>query len=160
MGGKILFLRLISFEGRVEAFNSLRNTLLRVIFSPQKFLFDPDVIFLKPKKLNNYEKETIEITNFLLSNVIFFSDPIYKLTEDDFYLIEKLREIGDYSLYDFEFQDDLYKYSFNGEKFKFCLYVNLSDKVKKIEKYKEEFLKKREDNLIYPHESRIFITWF
>lgn len=156
-GWKNSFLRFICFQGRVEAYNSLRNTLLRDIFSSQKFLFDPDVIFLKPKKLNSFEKETIQIINFLLSNVIFFSDPIYTIKKENFVLIEKLKEIGNYSLYDFEFQDDLYKYSFNGEKFDFCLYVNLSDKVKKIKKYKEEIIKHREDNLIYPHESRIFI---
>lgn len=156
-GWKNSFLRLIGFEGRVEAYNSLRNTLLRDIFTPQKFLFDPDVIFLKPKKLNNFEKETIIIVNFLLSNIIFFSDPIYHLKKEDFVLIESLKQIGDYSLIDFDFQDDLYKYTFNGEKYDFCLYVNLSDRVKKVDRNKKEFFKKREDNLIYPHESRIFV---
>ncbi|MCX8095722.1 MAG: alpha-galactosidase [Caldisericia bacterium] len=156
-GWKNSLLRLLGFEGRVEAYNSLRNTLLRNIFSPQKFLFDPDVIFLKPKKLNDFEKETIILVNYLLSNFIFFSDPIYNLNSDDFILIEKLREIGSYFIYDFYFEDELYKYSFKGENFNFSLFVNLSDKVKKVEKGKDELIKKRDDNLIYPHESRIFI---
>ena len=156
-GWKNSLLRLINFEGRVEAYNSLRNTIQRNIFSPQKFLFDPDVVFLKPKKLNLYEKETIIIINYLLSNVIFFSDPIYNLKKEDFNLIEKLKEIVNYYLIDFDFNEDLYKFLFKGEKFDFYLFVNLSDKVKRIENFKEEFIKKRDDNLIYPHESRIFL---
>lgn len=156
-GWENIFLRFIGFEGRVEGYNSLRNTIQRNIFSPQKFLFDPDVIFLKPKKLNLFEKETIIIVNYLLSNIIFFSDPIYNLKRDDFNLLKILNEIGNYYLTDFDFQDDLYKFVFYGEKLKFSLFVNLSNKLKKIENYKEEFIKKRDDNLIYPHESRIFL---
>lgn len=143
-GWKNSLLRFISFPGRVEAYNSLRNTLLRNILTPQKFLFDPDVIFLKPKKLNIFEKETIILTNYLLSNVIFFSDPIYKLNEQDFSLILKLKEFKNIELKEFNFENDLYIYNFNINNKIYKFIVNLSDK--KINK---------NGLFLNPHESRL-----
>ena len=141
-GWKNNFLRLISFPGRVEAYNSLRNTLFRNILTVQKFLFDPDVIFLKPKKLNSYEKQTIILTNFLLSNIIFFSDPLYNLKDSDFSLLLKLKEFKNIELLDFNFENELLIYDFkiDGSIYKFL--VNLGDK--KIN---------RENLFLNPHES-------
>lgn len=143
-GWKNNLLRFISFPGRVEAYNSLRNTLLRNILTPQKFLFDPDVIFLKPKKLNKFEKETIILTNYLLSNIIFFSDPIYTLKEEDFSLLLKLNEFKIIELLDFNFEKDLFIYDFKIDNRKYKFLVNLNDK--KISK---------ENFLLNPHESRL-----
>ncbi len=143
-GWKNYFLRLISFPGRVEAYNSLRNTLLRNFSTPQRFLFDPDVIFLKPKRLNKYEKETIILTDYLLSNVIFFSDPLYNLSTDDFSFLLKLKEFKNIKLINFHFLDELFIYDFYIDDKSYKLFVNLSDK--RI---------KKEDLLLNPHESRL-----
>lgn len=114
-GWKNYLLRILTFPGRVEAYNSLRNTLFRNISTKQKFFFDPDVIFLKPKKLNEKEKKTIILTNYLLSNIIFFSDPIYSLDKEDFSLLSSLREFKNIEILDFNFDDQflIYKFKIN-----------------------------------------------
>ena len=147
-GWKNKLLRFISFPGRVEAYNSLRNTLLRNILTPQKFLFDPDVIFLRPKNLNKFEKETIILTNYLLSNIIFFSDPIYNLKEEDFSLLLKLKEFKKIELLDVSFKKDLFIYDFKIDNSRYNFFVNLND---------EKIVK--ENILLNPHESRLIKIW-
>lgn len=156
-GWKDLFTRLIGFSGNVEAFNSLRNTLLRPLVTKRFFLSDPDVVFLKPKNLGRFEKETILIVDYFLSNIIFFSDPLFNLNSEDFSFLLKLKEIRDYYILDFDFKDYLFKYKISSKDGFIELFVNLSDKKFEIEKNGNELFKKREDKIIYPHETRVFI---
>lgn len=156
-GWKDYFTRLIGFSENVEAFNSLRNTLFRTISTPKFFLSDPDVVFIKPKKLNSFERNSILIIDYFLSNVIFFSDPLYNLNDNDFSLLLKLKEIKNYYITDFKFNDYLFEYKISFENNIINLYVNLSDKRQEIEIKGDEIFNKRDDNFIYPHESRVFI---
>ncbi len=152
-GWKNYLLRILTFPGRVEAFNSLRNTLFRNITTKQKFLFDPDVIFLKPKKLNEKEKETIILTNYLLSNVIFFSDPIYSLDEKDFTLLKNLKEFKIIEVYDFSFENLFLCYKLKIDHIDYIFLVNLSDKA--INLKEKGFNLYKELNILKPHESRL-----
>lgn len=84
--------KLMKFQGRVSAKNALRNTITRSFLNNRAFINDPDVVFFRPKRLTQIERDTVLITNFLLSDIIFFSDPIYLLEEKDFVLLYKLQE--------------------------------------------------------------------
>jgi alpha-galactosidase len=151
-GWKNRLMRFISFPGRVEAYNSLRNTLFRNVSTKQRFLFDPDVIFLKPKKLNKVEKETIILTNYLLSNIIFFSDPIYSLNDEDFSLLRELLKFKKIELFDFSFDDEFMIYKFNIDNFKYLFLVNLSDKIVDLS---EKGILIDGLTILKPHESKL-----
>lgn len=155
-GWKDLFTRIIGFSGNVEAYNSLRNTLNRVVITPKSFLCDPDVIFLKPKKLNIFERETIIIINYFLSNVIFFSDPLYSLNYEDYTLLKKLMEFKNYTISDFYFKDEIYEFKLKSNSSLFEIKVNLSDKKMVFKNHGEELFKLRKDNTLFPHETRVF----
>lgn len=152
------FLNLIGYEGEISAISSLRNTLSRSFVTSKFFFRDPDVIFLKPKRLSRIERDSIIISNFFLSDVIFFSDPLYNLKEDDFSLLIKLKPFKNFILDDFIWRDWLFKFEGRVEDTKIFGYVNLNDRKVELELGGlEEILFDNKRNFIYPHETRVFI---
>ncbi|RLD15077.1 MAG: hypothetical protein DRI28_01725 [Caldiserica bacterium] len=152
------FLNLIGYEGETSAMNSLRNTLSRSFILSKFFLKDPDVIFLKPEKLTRIEMETLIISNFFLSDIIFFSDPLYKLNRNHFSLLFSLKQYEDFTLNEFQWDNQLFKFKGTVGNGSISGFVNLGDRKVKIEtKDLKEILFKKDRDFLYPHETRVFV---
>ncbi|NPV88028.1 alpha-galactosidase [Coprothermobacteraceae bacterium] len=151
-------LKALAFGGRVSAYNALRNSVNRAILGNSFFLRDPDVVFLRPKRLSREERRTLILANYLLSDVIFFSDPLYGLDHSDFdLLIDIQREIPDFRIEDVRGTTDLYVFTGSCSRGKVRGYLNLSDTVHPLNVQGKELLRNGADGIIGAHQMRIFL---
>lgn len=149
--------QLIRFEGRVSAKNSLRNTITRAFLNGKYFLNDPDVIFLKPHKLTEDERNTILTVNYFLSNFIFLSDPIYTLTEHDFDLLLELQKYEGFALETVsELEKDIFEFEGTCKDFRIKGFVNLKDKDFELENKEGEVIFGKGGNILSKHATQIY----
>ncbi len=149
--------RLIGFQGRVSAKNSLRNTITRAFMNGAYFLNDPDVVFFNPKRLTNNEKETILLTNYFLSDFIFFSDPLYKLNVRDFDLLIEIEKYNDFLLDNVkEIRKDIFQFTGNSGSSKITGIINLTENDYLVDKPPGEIIFGKHNNFILPHSIGVY----
>lgn len=148
--------QLIKFQGRVSAKNSLRNTITRSFLNGKYFLHDPDVVFLKTRKLTKNERDAILITNFLMAHVVFFSDPIYNLANEDFALLLKLRNFEDFVLDNVSSANEICKLEGHIGNDKIAGIINLSNLKVKIGFQTKEALFGSMEQYVEPHSAGVY----
>ncbi|MGC8722015.1 MAG: glycoside hydrolase family 36 protein [Caldisericaceae bacterium] len=151
--------RMIRFQGRVSAKNSLRNTITRSFINEKYFVNDPDVVFLKPKKLTEDEKNTILVTNYFLSDFIFFSDPIYQLEKKNFELLLQLKNYQNFKLQSIEeLKKDVFKFSGSVDDSTIKGLVNLTDEKYIPTELNREIILGKTGQSVLPHATQVYKT--
>lgn len=149
--------RLIGFQGRVSAKNSLRNTITRAFINGAYFVNDPDVVFFNPKRLTNKEKETILITDYFLSDFIFFSDPLYKINLKNFELLMEIEKYNGFLLDNVkEVRKDIFRFKGNSGNNEITGIVNLTEDDYFIEEAPGEIIFGGNDKFIPKHSIGVF----
>jgi len=149
--------RLIRFQGRNSARNSLRNTITRAFINRKYFINDPDVVFLKPKNLTENERDTILITNYFLSDFIFFSDPIYSLEDNVFELLLELQEYEDFKLESVkEVSKDVFEFTGEVNDSKIVGFINLEDREFEIGDENGEIIFGKSGKVVSKHATKVY----
>lgn len=165
----------IKYRERVSTIASLRNTVNRAIWNQYICENDPDVFFLKQKKLklNKTEIHTLLLLNYCLGTVHFTSDDVSDYTPSDLELYFKQFPSIKKEIIDLEIVDKESGYFIlQSNKKEYLLAYNLSDQISTFQLPKGDWilnkdlvkkikLNKRETKILKklkPSESLIYST--
>lgn len=120
------FLKLIGFEGRVEAFNALRNTLSRSFLDGVYWQNDPDVMILRKCKLLPCQQRTLILADWFLSRFLFYSDPLDRVPAETLALLGQLGRFLDFHLLECGWTDGAFTFGGRTSQEEVLGWINLS----------------------------------